>query len=159
MSVKREILEGLANYLDNHPSFSDYKGLHYYYDISVVNANMEHPHFVFNIGYNDDNSEKGGKYGNLWCRSYYNAVEIRFHTVTKDTDVLMEELWDLEEALFRCLNQPNVSWNDIHPNLQNVKYVGTKPLTSMYRQAFRDDYEGEWVCNVLRIEYEIEYVL
>lgn len=159
MSVKREILEALANYLEHHEGFKDFHGLQYYYDITTINANMDLPLICFNVGYNDDNSEQTGTNINLFCpRSYFNELEIRLHTKTQETDILMDEAWDFEEALMKCLNQP-IIWEEIHPKLHNVKYTGTKPLTTMYYQAFRDDYEGEFVCNVCRVGYEIEYEL
>lgn len=158
MSVKREILESIADYLDTHPRFKDYKDLEYYYDPYTMNANTELPAFCFYVGYNDDNSEQGNRTISHYCRSYYNNIEIRLHTVTKEPDILMEELWDFEESLFACLNN-NVNWSQLHPNFENLKYVGTLPMVSMYKQAFRDDYEDEWVCNILRVSYELEYTL
>ena len=158
MSVLREILENIANYLDNDDNFTDYKGLDYYFDIYTINANTELPCICFDVKYGDDNSEIKGKVISIDCRSYYREVEIRLYTITKDTDILIEELWDFEESVLKALNVQR-SWQDIHPKLQNLKFVGAMPIISVYKQAFRDDYEDEWVANVIRIKYEMEYIL
>lgn len=161
MSVLREILESLAEYFEqDEENMSDYKGLQYYFDIYTINANTELPCICYNVHYGDDNSEQKGVVLSTMmdCRSYFREFEIRLYTITKDTDILIEELWDFEESVLKSLNTSR-SWQDIHPNLQNLKFVGTMPIVSVYKQAFRDDYEDEWVANVIRVKYEMEYVL
>lgn len=157
MSVIKEILENIAEYLDNHPNFQDYHGLQYYYDEWTVNANTELPFILFKVGFNDDNSELGIPI-NKDCRDYYRSVQIRLYTLTNERDVLMDELWEYEEALQRCLNTA-YSPSNIHPNLEDIKYSGTKPLVEVYKQAFRDDYEGEWFCNMCTVEFELKYTI
>ena len=134
MSVLREILESIANYLDNDEEFSDYHNLHYYFDMYTINANTELPCICFDVKYGDDQSD------------------------TQDTDILIEELWDFEESILKTLNVQR-SWQDLHPKLQNLKFVGAMPITSVYKQAFREDYEDEFFANVITIRYEMEYVL
>lgn len=158
MSVLREILENIADYFENNPQMADYHGLDYYFDIYTINANTEVPCICFDVKYGDDNSEQKGMVINQDCRSYFRNFDIRLYTVTKDTDVLIEELWDFEEAVLKTLNVQR-SWQDIHPKLQNLKFVGAMPIVSVYKQAFRDDYEDEWVANVVTVRYEMEYVL
>jgi len=158
MSVLREILENIAEYLDNNPNFTDYKGLDYYYDIYTINANTEVPCICFDVKYGDDNAEQKGHQTLGDCKSYYRNFDIKLYTITKDTDILIEELWDFEESVLKCLNIQR-SWQDIHSNLLNVKFVGAMPIVSVYKQAFRDDYEDEWVANVITVRYEMEYVL
>lgn len=158
MSVLREILENIADYFENNPQMADYHGLDYYFDIYTINANTEVPCICFDVKYGDDNSEQKGMVINQDCRSYFRNFDIRLYTVTKDTDVLIEELWDFEESVLKTLNVQR-SWQDIHPKLQNLKFVGAMPIVSVYKQAFRDDYEDEWVANVITVRYEMEYVL
>lgn len=158
MSVLREILENIADYFENNPQMADYHGLDYYFDIYTINANTEVPCICFDVKYGDDNSEQKGMVINQDCRSYFRNFDIRLYTVTKDTDILIEELWDFEESVLKTLNVQR-SWQDIHPKLQNLKFVGAMPIVSVYKQAFRDDYEDEWVANVITVRYEMEYVL
>ena len=158
MSVLREILESIANYLDNDEEFSDYHNLHYYFDMYTINANTELPCICFDVKYGDDQSEQKGMVINYDCRSYFRNFDIRLYTVTQDTDVLIEELWDFEESILKTLNVQR-SWQDLHPKLQNLKFVGAMPITSVYKQAFREDYEDEFFANVITIRYEMEYVL
>ena len=158
MSVLREILESIANYLDNDEEFSDYHNLHYYFDMYTINANTELPCICFDVKYGDDKSEQKGMVINYDCRSYFRNFDIKLYTVTQDTDVLIEELWDFEESILKTLNVQR-SWQDLHPKLQNLKFVGAMPITSVYKQAFREDYEDEFFANVITIRYEMEYVL
>ena len=159
MSVLREILESLATYFDeDNVNMSDYKGLHYYFDPYTINANTELPCICFSVNYGDDNSEIKGMSVNLDCRSYFREFEIRLYTYTVDTDVLIEELWDFEEKVLKSLNVSR-SWQDIHPKLMNLKFVGAMPIVTVYKQAFREDYEDEFFANVIRVKYEMEYVL
>ncbi len=158
MSVLREILESIANYLDNDEEFSDYHNLHYYFDMYTINANTELPCICFDVKYGDDQSEQKGMVINYDCRSYFRNFDIKLYTVTQDTDVLIEELWDFEESILKTLNVQR-SWQDLHPKLQNLKFVGAMPITSVYKQAFREDYEDEFFANVITIRYEMEYVL
>ena len=158
MSVLREILESIANYLDNDEEFSDYHNLHYYFDMYTINANTELTCICFDVKYGDDQSEQKGMVINYDCRSYFRNFDIKLYTVTQDTDVLIEELWDFEESILKTLNVQR-SWQDLHPKLQNLKFVGAMPITSVYKQAFREDYEDEFFANVITIRYEMEYVL
>ena len=158
MSVLREILESIANYLDSDEEFSDYHNLHYYFDMYTINANTELPCICFDVKYGDDQSEQKGMVINYDCRSYFRNFDIKLYTVTQDTDVLIEELWDFEESILKTLNVQR-SWQDLHPKLQNLKFVGAMPITSVYKQAFREDYEDEFFANVITIRYEMEYVL
>lgn len=158
MSVLREILESIANYLDNDEEFSDYHNLHYYFDMYTINANTELPCICFDVKYGDDQSEQKGMVINYDCRSYFRNFDIKLYTVTQDTDILIEELWDFEESILKTLNVQR-SWQDLHPKLQNLKFVGAMPITSVYKQAFREDYEDEFFANVITIRYEMEYVL
>jgi hypothetical protein len=158
MSVLREILENIAEYFENHPQMADYHGLDYYFDIYTINANTEVPCICFDVKYGDDNSEQKGMVINQDCRSYFRNFDIKLYTVTTDVDVLIEELWDFEESVLKSLNVQR-SWQDIHPKLQNLKFVGAMPITSVYKQAFREDYEDEWFANVVTVRYEMEYVL
>ena len=158
MSVLREILESIANYLDNDEEFSDYHNLHYYFDMYTINANTELPCICFDVKYGDDQSAQKGMVINYDCRSYFRNFDIKLYTVTQDTDILIEELWDFEESILKTLNVQR-SWQDLHPKLQNLKFVGAMPITSVYKQAFREDYEDEFFANVITIRYEMEYVL
>ena len=92
------------------------------------------------------------------CRSYYRNFDIKLYTYTQDTDVLIDELWDFEESVLKSLNVQR-SWQDLHPKLQNLKFVGAMPIISVYKQAFREDYEDEFFANVITVRYEMEYVL
>ena len=118
------------------------------------------PLICFDVKYGDDNSEQKGMVLSTMmdCRSYYRNVDIKLYTYTQDTDILIEELWDFEEAVLKSLNVQR-SWQDLHPKLQNVKFVGAMPIISVYKQAFREDYEDEFFANVITVRYEIEYVL
>jgi len=158
MSVLREILEGISDHLEHKEEFKDFHGLEYYFDPYTINANTELPCICFLVNYGDDNSEQKGMTLNYDCRSYFREFEIRLYTYTSDTDILIEELWDFEEKLMLSLNVLR-SWQDIHPKLQNVKFVGAMPIVSVYKQAFREDYEDEFFANVIRVKYEMEYVL
>ena len=158
MSVLREILESIANYLDNDEEFSDYHNLHYYFDMYTINANTELPCICFDVKYGDEQTEQKGMVINYDCRSYFRNFDIKLYTVTQDTDILIEELWDFEESILKTLNVQR-SWQDLHPKLQNLKFVGAMPITSVYKQAFREDYEDEFFANVITIRYEMEYVL
>lgn len=158
MSVLQEILESLAEHFESNANFSDYHDLHYYFDPYTINANTELPCICFDVKYGDDNSEQKNRVISMDCRSYFRNFDIKLYTVTKDTDILIGELWDFEESVLKCLNVQR-SWQDIHPKLQNLKFVGAMPIVSVYKQAFRDDYEDEWVANVISIRYEMEYVL
>lgn len=158
MSVLREILESIANYFEDNEEFSDYHKLHYYFDPYTITANTELPCICFSVNYGDDNSEQRNVSLNWECRSYFREFEIRLYTYTQDTDILIEELWDFEETVMKSLNVLR-SWQDIHPKLQNLKFVGSMPIVSVYKQAFREDYEDEFFANVIRVKYEMEYVL
>ena len=159
MSVLREILESIAEYFEEDTAnMGDYKGLQYYFDPYTINANTELPLICFDVKYGDDNSEQRGQVILGECRSYYRNFDIKLYTYTQDTDVLIEELWDFEESVLKSLNITR-SWQDLHPKLQNLKFVGAMPIVSVYKQAFRDDYEDEFFANVITIRYEMEYVL
>lgn len=159
MSVLREILESIAEYFEGDTAnMGDYKGLQYYFDPYTINANTELPLICFDVKYGDDNSEQRGQLILGECRSYYRNFDIKLYTYTQDTDVLIEELWDFEESVLKSLNITR-SWQDLHPKLQNLKFVGAMPIVSVYKQAFRDDYEDEFFANVITIRYEMEYVL
>ena len=159
MSVLREILESIAEYFEEDTAnMGDYKGLQYYFDPYTINANTELPLICFDVKYGDDNSEQRGQVLLGECRSYYRNFDIKLYTYTQDTDVLIEELWDFEESVLKSLNITR-SWQDLHPKLQNLKFVGAMPIVSVYKQAFRDDYEDEFFANVITIRYEMEYVL
>ena len=158
MSILREILESIGEHLEEQEEFKDFKGLEYYFDPYTITANTELPCICFSVNYGDDNSEQRNVTLNYDCRSYYREFEIRLYTYTQDTDILIEELWDFEERVMKCLNVLR-SWQDIHPKLQNLKFVGAMPIVSVYKQAFRDDYEDEFFANVITIRYEMEYVL
>ena len=159
MSVLREILESIAEYFEEDTvNMGDYKGLQYYFDPYTINANTELPLICFDVKYGDDNSEQRGQVILGECRSYYRNFDIKLYTYTQDTDVLIEELWDFEESVLKSLNITR-SWQDLHPKLQNLKFVGAMPIVSVYKQAFRDDYEDEFFANVITIRYEMEYVL
>ena len=159
MSVLREILESsIAEYFEENEEFSDYHKLQYYFDPYTINANTELPCICFSVNYGDDNSELRGMVINSDCRSYFRNFDIKLYTYTQDTDVLIEELWDFEESVLKTLNIQR-SWQDIHPKLQNLKFVGAMPIISVYKQAFREDYEDEFFANVITVRYELEYVL
>ena len=158
MSVLREILESIAEYFEENEEFSDYHKLQYYFDPYTINANTELPCICFSVNYGDDNSELRGMVINSDCRSYFRNFDIKLYTYTQDTDILIEELWDFEEAVLKTLNIQR-SWQDIHPKLQNLKFVGAMPIISVYKQAFREDYEDEFFANVITVRYELEYVL
>jgi len=159
MSALREILESIAEYFEEDTvNMGDYKGLQYYFDPYTINANNELPLICFDVKYGDDNSEQRGQVLLGECRSYYRNFDIKLYTYTQDTDVLIEELWDFEESVLKSLNITR-SWQDLHPKLQNLKFVGAMPIVSVYKQAFRDDYEDEFFANVITIRYEMEYVL
>lgn len=158
MSILREILENIGEYLEEQEDFKDFKGLEFYFDPYTINANTELPCICFSVNYGDDNSEIKGQVISYDCRSYYREFEIRLYTYTSDTDVLIEELWDFEETIMKSLNVLR-SWQDIHPKLQNIKFVGAMPIVTVYKQAFREDYEDEFFANVIRVKYEMEYVL
>lgn len=159
MSVLREILESIAEYFEaDEENMKDYKGLQYYFDPYTITANKELPLICFDVKYGDDNSEIRGMVINSDCRSYFRNFDIKLYTYTQDTDVLIEELWDFEESVLKTLNIQR-SWQDIHPKLQNLKFVGAMPIISVYKQAFREDYEDEFFANVITVRYELEYVL
>lgn len=161
MSVLREILESIAEYFESDDeNMGDYKGLQYYFDPYTINANRDLPLICFDVKYGDDNSEqKGMVFSTMMdCRSYYRNFDIKLYTYTQDTDVLIEELWDFEESVLKSLNVQR-SWQDLHPKLQNLKFVGAMPIISVYKQAFREDYEDEFFANVITVRYEMEYVL
>ena len=159
MSVLREILESIAEYFEaDEENMKDYKGLQYYFDPYTITANKELPLICFDVKYGDDNSELRGMVINSDCRSYFRNFDIKLYTYTQDTDVLIEELWDFEESVLKTLNIQR-SWQDIHPNLQNLKFVGAMPIITVYKQAFREDYEDEFFANVITVRYEMEYVL
>jgi len=159
MSVLREILESIANYFESDDeNMADYKGLQYYFDPYTINANNELPLICFDVKYGDDQSEQRNTVLNYDCRSYFRNFDIKLYTYTQDTDILIEELWDFEESVLKTLNVQR-SWQDIHPKLQNLKFVGAMPIVSVYKQSFREDYEDEFFANVITIRYEMEYVL
>ena len=94
MSVLREILESIAEYFESDDeNMADYNGLQYYFDIYTINANTELPCICFDVKYGDDNSEQKGVVLSTMmdCRSYYREFEFILYTLTKDTDVLIEE--------------------------------------------------------------------
>lgn len=159
MSVLREILESIAEYFEaDEENMKDYHDLQYYYDPYTITANVELPCICFDVKYGDDNSEQRGSVILGECRSYYRNFDIRLYTYTQDTDILIEELWDFEESVLKSLNITR-SWQDLHPKLQNLKFVGAMPIISVYKQSFREDYEDEFFANVITIRYEMEYVL
>lgn len=159
MSVLREILESIANYFEaDEENMKDYHDLQYYFDPYTINANNELPFICFDVKYGDDQSEQRNTVLNYDCRSYFRNFDIKLYTYTQDTDILIDELWDFEESVLKTLNVQR-SWQDIHPKLQNLKFVGAMPIVSVYKQSFREDYEDEFFANVITIRYEMEYVL
>lgn len=156
MSVFQEVLESLATYINEHEEFKDFNSLDWYYDITLLTANAEFPCMCYDVGYNDDNSEL--KTPNPLCRSYYREIDINLFTPTKDHNSLLAELWDYEEVMLKIINSP-VNYQNVHPKLLNIKYVGTPPQKTIYHQAFRDDYEEEMVANSLSVRVELEYIL
>lgn len=150
MSVILEILENLADYLGKQEEFAD---LDVYYSQSMMTANTEVPCISFKIKYADDNSEK--KTINPSCSSIYRYIDIMLHTRNKNQGELEMELLDFDENIWKTLNE--IYPNDLHPNLINIKYVGSLEPSALYFQMFRQNYKEEWFSNVITIRYELEY--
>ena len=155
MSVLKEILENLAEYMANHPEFKDYSDLEFYFHEAEMNGNTEVPSMCFQLVYNDDNREK--KTNNRDCREFFRGMKIELHTRTIDHSTLQDELWNFEETLFKVFS--NIAFENIHPNLHDVKYVGTNPIAHIYWQPFKDEKEEEWFSNCITVLYELDYTI
>jgi len=152
MSVFQDILENLSRELTQLPIC---RNKNFYYDLSQVNANTELPCLVFQEFDSDPDYYK--QENSMGCVTLTLPIQIILCIPFKDTSKLIADLWNFREAI--TIKFSNVMFRDIHPNLVEMKYVGSSALKSIEFTAFDYNDNEVFMCSSIAVKFLLTYDL
>lgn len=152
MSVFQDILESLSKELTQLPIC---RNKNFYFDLSQVNANTELPCLVFQEFDSDPDYYK--QENSMGCITLTLPIQIILCIPFKDTSKLIADLWNFREAI--TIKLSNVMFKDIHPNLVNMKYVGSSALKSIEFVAFDYNDQEQFMCSSIAVKFLLTYDL
>lgn len=152
MSVFQDILENLSKELTQLPIC---RNKNFYFDLSQVNANTELPCLVFQEFDSDPDYYK--QENSMGCVTLTLPIQIILCIPFKDSSKLIADLWNFREAITKKLS--NVMFKDIHPNLVQMKYVGSSALKSIEFVAFDYNDQEQFMCSSIAVKFLLTYDL
>lgn len=152
MSVFQDILESLSKELTQLPIC---RNKNFYFDLSQVNANTELPCLVFQEFDSDPDYYK--QENSMGCITLTLPIQIILCIPFKDTSNLIADLWNFREAITRKFS--DVMFRDIHPNLVQMKYVGSSALKSIEFVAFDYNDQEQFMCSSIAVKFLLTYDL
>lgn len=152
MSVFQDILESLSKELTQLPVC---RNKNFYFDLSQVNANTELPCLVFQEF--DSDPDYYRQENSMGCVTLTLPIQIILCIPFKDTSKLIADLWNFREAITTKFS--NVMFKDIHPNLVNMKYVGSSALKSIEFVAFDYNDQEQFMCSSIAVKFLLTYDL
>ena len=152
MSIFQDILENLSKELTQLPIC---RNKNFYFDLSQVNANTELPCLVFQEFDSDPDYYK--QENSMGCVTLTLPIQIILCIPFKDTSKLIADLWNFREAITKKLS--NVMFSDIHPNLVQMKYVGSSALKSIEFVAFDYNDQEQFMCSSIAVKFLLTYDL
>lgn len=152
MSVFQDILENLSKELTQLPIC---RNKNFYFDLSQVNANTELPCLVFQEFDSDPDYYK--QENSMGCVTLTLPIQIILCIPFKDSSKLIADLWNFREAI--TMKFSNVMFKDIHPNLVQMKYVGSSALKSIEFVAFDYNDQEQFMCSSIAVKFLLTYDL
>lgn len=152
MSIFLDILENLSKELTQLPVC---KNKNFYFDLSQVNANTELPCIVFQEFDSDPDYYK--QENAMGCTTLTLPIQIILCIPIKDTSKLIADLWNFREILTKKFG--NTMFCDIHPNLVEMKYVGSSALKSIEFRAFDYNDNEVFMCSSIAVKFLLKYTI
>ena len=152
MSKFQDILEALSKELTQLPIC---RNKNFYFDLSQINANTELPCICFQEF--DSDPDYYQQQNNMGCTTLTIPVQIILCIPFKDTSKLISDLWNFREILTKRFG--NMMFKDVHPNLVEMKYVGSSALASIEFLAFDYNDNEKFMCSTIAVKFLLKYDL
>lgn len=140
MSIIKEILQGMAEYIHDIPRWEKTP---IEYRRSYINPNTKFPAIVI--------EPQGLEEPQSGCDSEKRELLIKLYveSATKDID----SIWDFEEEILTKFKDPYET-QDIHDSIDVLKYKGTTGMSKLIHEKGRD-FVG--IADALSVKFDLEY--